>query len=115
MKRLNTNGLDSIVRMSDSDYIPPVDPHKNEKKVTWNDLNNWNQGSIILLTVLGLFGGAINIVGFLIGFFWCGPECFRMAETYDKNPQWGYFYGFTFGIIGLIIYYLWAHWGYTND
>jgi hypothetical protein len=112
-KRINKEVRYSSGYMEHQIYIPPQDPHKNEKKILWSDINNWNRCIIIILTLMGLFNWLlIGVVASLLFYFWTGPEGFRIAEKYNKNPQWGYFYGFTFGFIGLGIYWLWARRNY---
>jgi hypothetical protein len=66
---------------------------------------------IIILWALSLLtSDSIEIartsLGVLIGWFWTGPWCWALAYNKDRNEDFAFIWGFSFGIPGLILYWL---------
>lgn len=82
---------------------------------TWSKLASTWQAVIAILAVvcvLAIFidptaiGTAQTIVGLLIGWFWTGPWCWKIAYEKGRNQTWAFAIGLFFAIPGAIIYWI---------
>lgn len=81
----------------------------------WEKIAGSWQALIALLTVVCILAIFINptargtiqvVVGFLIGWFWTGPWCWKIAYEKGRNQTWAWSVGFFFAIPGAIIYWI---------
>jgi len=67
---------------------------------------------LVVICVLAIFieptarGTAQTIVGLLIGWFWTGPWCWKIAYEKGRNQTWAYAIGLFFAIPGAIVYWI---------
>lgn len=65
----------------------------------------------VLLNVLyggfweGYFIGGVYFLGGFIA-IWCGNKCANYAVKIKKSPNWAYYEGFIFSLLGLLVYYI---------
>jgi len=81
----------------------------------WEKISGGWQALIALLVVvcvLAMFieptarGTIQTILGLLIGWFWTGPWCWKIAYEKGRNQTWAWSVGFFFAIPGAIIYWI---------
>jgi hypothetical protein len=67
---------------------------------------------LVVVCVLAMFvqptarGTIQTVLGFLIGWFWTGPWCWKIAYEKGRNQTWAWSVGFFFAIPGAIIYWI---------
>lgn len=59
----------------------------------------------IILVLMGIFTFPASILGVVIG-IWCGYFSFSIAKKYKGNPRVALIFGL-YGLVSLLIYYLW--------
>lgn len=63
-----------------------------------------------ILTILGLLANPVfAIIASLAGWYWWAPYLAKYAVIHNKNPTWAFFIGAIFGIIGIIVYWIWEY------
>jgi hypothetical protein len=71
-------------------------------------------GVLVVICILAMFieptprGFAQTILGLLIGWFWIGPWCWKLAYEKGRNQTWAYSVGLLFGIPGGIVYWIYT-------
>jgi len=65
--------------------------------------------SFISNIIRGNFGGAILApIGALVAYYWWGPWMVDFAIEHNRNINWAYFYGMSFGLFGIFFYYVYV-------
>jgi hypothetical protein len=81
----------------------------------WEKIASTWQAVIAVLSVICILAIFIDpdaittirtIFGFLIGWFWTGPWCWKIAYEKGRNQTWAFAIGFFFAIPGAIIYWI---------
>lgn len=71
-------------------------------------------GVLVVICILALFieptprAIAQTIIGLIIGWFWIGPWCWKLAYEKGRNQTWAYAVGLLFGIPGGICYWIYT-------
>lgn len=97
--------------------VTPVVEDPKPWEFKWEKLaSTWQAviGVLIVVCILAMFieptprGIAQTIVGLLIGWFWIGPWCWKIAYEKGRNQTWAYAVGLLFGIPGGICYWIYT-------
>jgi hypothetical protein len=73
--------------------------------------------AIIILSCLGVLGyfsdgepgkAGLGIISLLIGWFITGPACWGWAYNKDRHEGFAFLWGFSFGLIGAAIYWIYT-------
>ena len=56
--------------------------------------------------IYSIFDAPLMIIGCAIGYFWTGKWCVEMALKNNRSPNWAFFAGGFFNLIGYVIYWI---------
>jgi len=86
----------------------------NEPHFVFDKMGGIAKRVLVLIIIVCAFDALISdyyiylIIGGLIGWFITGPACWGLAYNKDRNEDFAFIWGFTFGIPGAIIYWIYT-------